>query len=131
VDLWRKGIVHIRHCRITSTGYEAGILSAASSHIPESADQKRLWLSRELPQVREDLIKIVADKTDKPAFAAPGEILIDDYISNIEPWREAGGIGIHFQNAIQTVEELQTYIKADPFFYGFVHSAMKDQPWAR
>lgn len=39
-------------------------------------------------------IIIVDDSSLKSAFAAGGNILLDDYIKNIENWTAAGGIGI-------------------------------------
>ena len=43
---------------------------------------------------------------DKWQHCQPGDILIDDRISNIEQWRVAGGIAIHHTNIDATLYEL-------------------------
>lgn len=95
------------------TGYVPGILSAASSHIKESAAQKRIWLNRELPILDNSThIHIVPHREEKAEFALSKTILVDDYKLNIQEWTAAGGIGIYFENAVQAIDELQTHLKA-------------------
>ena len=43
---------------------------------------------------------------DKWQHCRPGDILIDDRLSNIEEWRVAGGIAIHHTNIDATLYEL-------------------------
>lgn len=43
---------------------------------------------------------------DKWQHCQPGDILIDDRLSNIEEWRVAGGIAIHHTNIDATMYEL-------------------------
>jgi 5'(3')-deoxyribonucleotidase len=43
---------------------------------------------------------------DKHVHCRPGDILIDDRLSNIEEWRAAGGIAIHHTNIDATLYEL-------------------------
>jgi 5'(3')-deoxyribonucleotidase len=43
---------------------------------------------------------------DKHVHCRPGDILIDDRLSNIEEWRTAGGIAIHHTNIDATLYEL-------------------------
>lgn len=43
---------------------------------------------------------------DKWKHCRPGDILIDDRLSNIEDWRKAGGIAIHHKNIDATLYEL-------------------------
>lgn len=47
---------------------------------------------------------------DKHLHCTPGDILIDDRISNITEWREAGGIAIHHQDVTKTLIELNNLI---------------------
>ena len=50
---------------------------------------------------------------DKRHWARPGDILIDDRRSNIDQWREAGGIGIlHHGDVDQSLEKLITILKS-------------------
>jgi hypothetical protein len=43
---------------------------------------------------------------DKHMHCQPGDILIDDRLSNVEEWRTAGGIAIHHDNIDATLYEL-------------------------
>ncbi len=45
---------------------------------------------------------------DKHQHCKPGDILIDDRLSNIEEWRAAGGIAIHHTNINSTLYELSS-----------------------
>ena len=92
--------------------HSVGILSAASRRIPQSPVQKQEWCKRELPWLSSNNIVIVPRKQDKLKYVESGNILVDDLLINIERWREAGGIGIHFQDVIQAMNELQTVIQA-------------------
>jgi 5'(3')-deoxyribonucleotidase len=86
-----------------------GILSAASHHIPESADQKQQWLERETPWILQSNRLIVTRKRDKALYAS-GNILVDDFDVNINNWRQAGGIGVLFTSADQAESELNRYL---------------------
>jgi len=44
---------------------------------------------------------------DKHVHCSPGDILIDDRISNINEWNNAGGIGILHENYEDTIDILQ------------------------
>ena len=50
---------------------------------------------------------------DKWKWSESNHILIDDFMKNIGPWREKGGIGIHHseKNIDETLSELNKYIK--------------------
>lgn len=116
------------------TQYVPGIMSAASSHITESADQKREWLARELPILTgADHIHIVAHREEKAPFARPGDILIDDHKLNIADWNAAGGIGIFFEDAVQAIEELQKHLKTPEQYYTtariFADKNIDASPW--
>lgn len=46
---------------------------------------------------------------DKHTHCNPGDILIDDRLSNIHEWRQAGGVAIHHIDIDQTLKELNEY----------------------
>lgn len=78
-----------------------------------SLEGKRLWLEKNgiLPNIRElifehDKFEHALDENGEP------NVLIDDFMAKIGPWREAGGIGIHHPDAnaplaIAALEELR------------------------
>lgn len=107
----------------------AAILSAASGHIPESGVHKYIWLANEIPTLFDPLhpfdfiprnkghVQIVAHKHEKAAFAKPGDILVDDFETNIDAWRAAGGIGILFKDAVQVITELQEHMQTPEKYF--------------
>lgn len=66
---------------------------------------KVMWCLANFPEIP---VHFGPYSVDKHLHCKPGDILIDDRLSNIEAWREAGGIGILHQtgNLNTTVEEL-------------------------
>jgi len=82
--------------------YKPDILSAPSR---ENASRvgKFDWVKRELPGVR----LILRTMKNKKEFASPNSILIDDNISNITDWKNAGGIAIHHKSADDTIKKLK------------------------
>ena len=46
----------------------------------------------------------------KAIFAKKGDILVDDKKSNVEAWKDAGGIGILHTDIDETIEELKTIL---------------------
>lgn len=49
---------------------------------------------------------------DKKNRAAPGQVLIDDRITNITEWRDAGGYGIHHKNdPVATLQNLRDFLQ--------------------
>jgi hypothetical protein len=83
--------------------YNPELLSSPSRQV-DSRIGKAKWVERELPGVH--LILRSADK--KQEFASPDSILIDDRESNVEQWRNAGGIAILHTSTSETIKELQT-----------------------
>ena len=70
----------------------------------ESAErQKKKWVQNHLG----NRPVICCLSKDKPLFGQPGDILIDDYPSNIKAWNKMGGIGILHQSAQETIESLK------------------------
>ena len=64
---------------------------------------KRLWVRNNLPGIKLTL----AQAYNKQNYAAPNHILIDDRKSNIEQWRDKGGIGILHTSAEDTIKQLK------------------------
>ena len=50
---------------------------------------------------------VVDGGKEKYQYAAPNHILIDDRLVSIEPWVNAGGIGILHTSAVDTIEQLK------------------------
>lgn len=87
--------------------YDTEILTATGMFAPASvAEQKELWIRRE---IEEDVpVNTVQKARDKAEFAKePNFILIDDKLKAIEPWRDAGGIGIVHTSAVDTIKQLK------------------------
>lgn len=77
---------------------------------PHAVQGKRSW-NRKYTKVASEKLHIVSRKSKK-LFAKDKEtgkpnILIDDYLKNVNEWREAGGIGILHTNAISTIMQLK------------------------
>ena len=52
----------------------------------------------------------VPGKRFKYKFATPDSIIIDDTLSVIEDWRNAGGIAIWHKDALSTISQLKMYL---------------------
>jgi nicotinamide mononucleotide adenylyltransferase len=77
-------------------------LLSSPSRSESSKLGKRLWKKKYTPNT--DLILSLA--ANKKNYANGDSILIDDRESNIQQWREAGGIGILYKSADQVNKEL-------------------------
>lgn len=82
--------------------YNPSILSSPSRR-KESRIGKKLWVKKHLPRTE----LILCEASQKKKYAHPGAILIDDRVSNINQWIKAKGIGILFESAHQTIQELK------------------------
>ena len=79
------------------------ILSAPSYSDPNCIPNKNAWLDKHIgPGLR-------LFEKEKFIYACPNSVLIDDLEKNIIPWREAGGIAIHFKG--QFDDEFWTELK--------------------
>ena len=88
--------------------YDTFILSAYSGRDPSSKNGKMKWLNKNT-NFKKSRIKLVK-RAQKQAYATTnGEpnILIDDYIKNINEWEAKGGIGIHHTNVGKTISKLK------------------------
>lgn len=86
--------------------YFPTILSA-TGHIHTAKHEKRDWVARHLGDTIAGMALFVRTSSDKAQYAAPNHILIDDRLKSIEPWIEAGGIGILHTSAEDTIEQLK------------------------
>ena len=88
--------------------YDTEILSAYSGRDPSSRTGKLKWLSKNT-KIKRGKINLVM-RSDKQKYATTNgkpNILIDDYIKNINEWETKGGIGIHHTNVSKSIAELK------------------------
>jgi hypothetical protein len=79
------------------------ILLSAPSREESSRLGKRVWVKRELPDVK----LILKSASQKQQYASPTSILIDDRQKNIDQWNAAGGVGILHTNTANTIKQLK------------------------
>ena len=85
--------------------YNPEILSATGvQHKENTANQKRKWVKKHLGDVT---IHVVDSAAHKHQFAKENHILIDDQMRAIEPWENAGGIGILHTSTKNTIRKLK------------------------
>ena len=84
--------------------YKPTLLSAPSRD-PQSRWGKRIWVKKNIPGTP----LILAAASAKKNYARKNAILIDDRISNINDWNDAGGIGILHTSTATTLEKLSKY----------------------
>ena len=82
--------------------YNPSLLSAPSRE-ESSRLGKRLWIRNNIPGTK----LILRQAEQKQEFASPNAILIDDRTSNIQQWRDKGGIGIMHTSANETIKQLK------------------------
>ena len=88
--------------------YDTEILSAYSNRDGTSRNGKLKWLSKNT-KIKRGKINLVM-RSDKQKYATTNgkpNVLIDDYIKNINEWEAKGGIGIHHTNVSKTISELK------------------------
>ena len=71
------------------------------------SEQKRIWLDTHGITFKQNF---VPGKRFKYKFATPDSIIIDDTLSVIEDWRNAGGIAIWHHTIPETLSILKMYI---------------------
>ena len=84
--------------------YKPTLLSAPSRD-PQSRWGKRIWVKKNIPGTP----LILAAAPMKKNYAKKNAILIDDKISNINDWNNAGGIGILHTSTATTLDKLSKY----------------------
>ncbi len=88
--------------------YDPYVLSAYSKRDPNSKVGKMKWLKKNTKFKRANIHLVM--RSQKQAYAmTAGEpnVLIDDYIKNINEWEAKGGIGVHHTNVGKTIGELK------------------------
>jgi hypothetical protein len=55
-------------------------------------------------------VNLVPGKRHKKNYANPNSLLIDDTEQNISQWREAGGVAIHHEDVISTLNILKSLL---------------------
>lgn len=94
---------------LASLSVPTEILSSTASekrHV-EISRQKSVWLATHGIRFKENF---VPGKHLKYKFATPNSILIDDTESNINDWKQAGGIGILHKDVDSTLNILRMYV---------------------
>ena len=89
--------------------YDTYILSAYSGRDPSSKNGKKKWLGKNT-NFKSSKIKLVKRAQKKAYATTNGEpnILIDDYIKNIQEWEAKGGIGIRHTDVGKTINKLKS-----------------------
>lgn len=81
------------------------ILTATGNPKYGSGEQKKKWIKQNISNnVKVNLVRLSKDKAQ---FADEDSILIDDQKKSIEPWEQAGGIGILHTDAESTIRKLR------------------------
>jgi len=112
----RDLILYVRDSLTAAGGDERqlGILSAATAKVPGCADEKALWIDRELPWIPLANRIIVTSKQAKNQYAVSPSghpnVLVDDLAPSIADWEQAGGIGILFRDAAQARQDFEDYL---------------------
>ena len=90
--------------RFTSR-YDPHILSAYAGKDKNSRVGKMKWVTKNTKVPRGKIHLVV--RSQKKSFAKGNNVLVDDYIKNIEEWKSNGGIGILHENTNKTIQELK------------------------
>ena len=88
--------------------YDPYVLSAYPDRDPNARNGKMKWLSKNT-NVKRGRIHLVKREQKQSYATTDGKpnILIDDYIKNINEWEAKGGIGIHHTSVSKTISELK------------------------
>ncbi len=89
--------------------YDPHVLSAFSGRDPTSKVGKMKWLKKNTKFKRANIHLV--KRAQKQAYAKNRDgnpnVLIDDYLKNINEWEAKGGIGIHHTSVSKTIAELK------------------------
>ena len=85
--------------------------AAGSVHPVIAAKEKRIHVEKHYGTKYAHEAIVVRDSADKALQVVPGRILIDDRMKSIQPWRDAGGIGILHTSAADTIAQLEELLK--------------------
>lgn len=93
-----------------ATGHKVKFLTAIPRRttMPSAEQDKRDWLNEKFPGIE---MEIGPYSKDKHKWAFPGHVLVDDKLSNVEEWKQAGGISVHhLGNFNKTIANLKAAI---------------------
>jgi 5'(3')-deoxyribonucleotidase len=104
----------VRQCQILALehGYELRFLTAVPrrNDFPWAFQDKMCWVNRYWPEIP---VWFGPYSDDKQTRSAPGQVLIDDRVSNIEQWRARGGWAYLYQgDAKPALDALRQYLDA-------------------
>lgn len=91
---------------LLNTGLTLHICSA-TGNTTNAEGEKRAAVRRHFGDKYADEAHLVRHSQDKAQYATPTTILIDDRLKSINPWVEAGGIGILHISAVDTIRQLK------------------------
>lgn len=74
--------------------------------ISEVVHQKKVWVETNFPELSQVPFIATTSGKDKAIFANPSTLLIDDHVKNIEAFREADGVAIHYELGSTSLEEV-------------------------
>lgn len=83
------------------------ILTACGNTPRNAAEQKRNWCRKRFGDI---VVKTVQDSHQKAQFATPKSILIDDRNKSIDPWVQAGGIGVLHKSAKDSIDQVKRIV---------------------
>lgn len=92
-------------------GISVEFLTAAGD-FKSAPGQKTRWADMYYAGVKPNIVRKSPEKAAQ--FASPTVVLIDDRLKSIEPWLEAGGIGILHTSAKDTIEKLNKLLEKNP-----------------
>ena len=88
--------------------YDPHVLSAYSGKDPNSKNGKLKWLAKHTKFKKPNINLVLRSQKQKYATAnGKPNVLIDDYIKNINEWESKGGIGVHHTSVSKTINELK------------------------
>ena len=88
--------------------YDPYVLSAYSGRDPTSKNGKMKWLAKNTNWKKGRINLVMRSQKQKYATTnGKPNVLIDDYMKNINEWENKGGIGVHHTNASKTIGELK------------------------
>lgn len=92
--------------------HDGHILSSLPYSDPNSRPGKLFWLENNIELTDLNRIHLLSQRSAKQNYALQNgipNILIDDYVKNIDEWTAAGGIAIHHSSAEESLRQLSTY----------------------
>ena len=88
--------------------YDPHVLSAYSGKDPNSKNGKLKWLAKHTKFKKPNINLVLRSQKQKYATTnGKPNVLIDDYIKNINEWEAKGGIGVHHTSVSKTINELK------------------------